>query len=172
MTTTVNTDRTAAVERLYAYYENQGPYHCALGMDPNSPLAATALMHLDSDVKSSPWPRWAAWRATISFICTPWNIWMKNCWRPAAPRRWKTPSAAWTPTRTIISPWPLSYSCATQSPPQQQAKLKKTKFHKDYVKPESGWADLRLAAVEIKPGGRTAANPLGKTLLNICKAAL
>ena len=51
MTTTVNTDRTAAVERLYAYYENQGPYRCALGMDPNSPLAATALMHLVSDRK-------------------------------------------------------------------------------------------------------------------------
>ena len=51
MTTTVNTDRTAAVERLYAYYENQGPYRCALGMDPNSPLAATARMHLVSDRK-------------------------------------------------------------------------------------------------------------------------
>ena len=37
--------------RLYAYYENQGPYRCALGMDPNSPLAATALMHLVSDRK-------------------------------------------------------------------------------------------------------------------------
>ena len=51
------------------------------------------------------------------------------------------------------------------------AKLKKMKYHKDYKKPEHGWADLRLAAAETGSRSRTA-NAMGKALLNIYNEAV
>ena len=51
------------------------------------------------------------------------------------------------------------------------AKLKKTKYSKKFSRPQRGTIDLRLAAVEVDGRGK-AANPLGKSLLNIYKDAL
>lgn len=172
MTTTVNTDRAAAVERLYAYYENQGPYRCTLGMDPDSPLAATALMHLVSDRKILS-------MAKVGCVESDDFVYIYSMEYLDEELLETCCAEALEDALSRVDPNPNhNFSLASvvflcdAIAPTAAAKLKKTKFHKDYVKPESGWADLRLAAVEIKPGGRTAANPLGKALLNICKTAL
>ena len=120
MTTTVNTDRTAAVERLYAYYENQGPYHCALGMDPNSPLAATALMHLVSDRKILSLAKVGCVESDDFVYMYSMEYLDEELLETCCAEALEDALSRVDPTRTIISPWPLSYSCATQSPPQQR----------------------------------------------------
>ena len=64
----------------------------------------------------------------------------------------------------------IFFLCDTITP-EGSAALKKMKYHKDSEKPQHGWVDLRLAAVEVGSNSR-AANPMGKVLLNIYKASV
>ncbi|MCH5211302.1 MAG: hypothetical protein J1F01_10125, partial [Oscillospiraceae bacterium] len=55
--------------------------------------------------------------------------------------------------------------------PEVLSAVKKRKYHEKYPAPGAGWAELRLAAVEVCSRTR-AANPMGKSLLGMYKDAV
>lgn len=165
----MNENHADAIDKLLAHYDD--PYRCARKQESGSPLAATAFMHLVSDRKllsmiaagsvesddfvyiySLP----TLDETTLDALCA-------EVLQDGLSRIDPNPDHNFS----LLSAFFLCDSIT----PGAAAKLKKTKYHKKFVKPECGTVDLRLAAIEV--GGKThAANPLGKALLQIYRAAM
>lgn len=162
--------REDAIERLLSRY--QEPYCCAKHPDtPEDHLAATAFMHLVSDRKLLSIAKTGIVESD-DFV----YIYSVNELTPEVFER--CCSEALTDGLKRVDPNPnhnfslisVFFICDKLAPEAHSA-LKKMKYHKDYQKPEHGWVDLRLAAVEVA-GGARCANPMGKALLNIYKASV
>lgn len=161
--------REEAIEKLMAHY--QEPYLCARRMGSASPLAATAFMHLVSERKLLS-------LATVGVVESDDFVYIYSLEELNAETLDRCCTEALEDGLSRVDPNPnhqfslisIFFFCDTITP-GAAAKLKKMKYHKDYKKPEHGWADLRLAALET--GGRNhTTNAMGKTLLNIYKEAV
>lgn len=162
--------REDAIERLLTHY--QEPYCCAKHPATESDhLAATAFMHLISDRKLLSIAKTGIVESD-DFV----YIYSVNELTPEVFERFCT--EAMTDGLKRVDPNPnhnfslisVFFICDNLTA-QANTALKKMKYHKNYEKPEHGWVDLRLAAVDVTNGGRCA-NPMGKALLNIYKASL
>ncbi len=162
----MNTTREEALAQLLAHYEE--PYVCAQRGDVGGPLAATAFMHLVSDKKLL---GLAAVGETESddfvYLFSVDELTEElfdRCYTHALDDGLGRVDPNPNHSFSMIS---LFFLCDAITP-EAAAKVKKTKFRKDYAKPEAGWAELRLAAVETGGAARLS-NPMGKTLLGIYK---
>lgn len=161
--------REEAVEKLLDHYRE--PYLCSKHMDSTSPLAATAFMHLVSDRKMLS-------IAKVGIVESDDFVYIYSLEELNQETFERCCTEALTDGLKRVDPNPnhnfslisIFFLC-DKITPDGNAALKKMKFHKDYEKPEHGWADLRLAAVEMNSSSRTA-NPMGKVLLNIYKASV
>lgn len=161
--------REEALEKLMAHY--QEPYLCARRMDPDSPLAATAFMHLVSNRKLLS-------IANVGIVESDDFVYIYSVEELNEELFDRCCAEALADGLDRVDPNPnhqfslvsVFFLCDTITP-GTAAKLKKTKYRKDYKKPEYGSADLRLAAVET--GGKArVANSMGKALLSIYKSAV
>lgn len=161
--------REEALEKLMAHYRE--PYLCARRMDSASPLAATAFMHLVSERKLLS-------LANVGIVESDDFVYVYSLEELNEENLERCCAEALEDGLNRVDPNPnhqfslvsVFFLCDAITP-GAAAKLKKMKYHKDYKKPDHGWADLRLAAVET--GGRSrAANAMGKALLNIYKEAV
>ena len=161
--------REEAIEKLMAHY--QEPYLCARRMDPSSLLSATAFMHLVSERKLLSLANVGiAESDDFVYIYSPAKLdedTLERCCAEALEDGLKRVDPNPNHQFSLVS---VFFLCDTMSP-GAAAKLKKQKYHKAYKKPEYGWVDLRLAAVETGSGNH-AANAMGKTLLHIYKEAV
>ena len=162
-------NREEAVEKLIDHY--QAPYCCRRSTDPEALLAATAFMHLVSDRKILSIAK-AGVVESDDFVylysvpeLTPscFNRCCEEAKADALDRIDPNPNHNFS----LISVFFLCDRIA----PETGALLKKEKFRKDYHKPEYGWAELRLAAIETG-SGTCFANPMGKALLNLYRASV
>ncbi len=90
-------------------------------MDPNSPLAATALMHLVSDRKILSLAKVGCVESDDFVYMYSMEYLDEELLETCCAEALEDAPQPRGPTRTIISPWPLSYSCATQSPQRRQS---------------------------------------------------
>ena len=161
--------REEAVEKLLAHYDE--PYHASCAPADEMPLAATASMHLVSDRMLLSLARMGVTESDdfvfIYSLDTLTLPLLESLCDEALSRGLARVDPNPNHNFSLIS---LFFLCDAITP-EAAAAVKKKKFHKDYAKPEAGWADLRIAAAVV--GSRTgAANPMGKTLLKIYKDAM
>ncbi len=166
----MNHAHQAAVEKLLLHY--QEPYRCSSYYDDvSSPLAATAFMHLVSERKFLSFAN-AGLVESDDFVYiyslpelteSLFEQYYHEALDDGIARVDPNPNHQFS----LISVLFLSDSIS----PAAASKLKKTKYSKQFTKPESGTIDLRLAAVEVG-SKKHAANALGKSLFSIYKQAV
>lgn len=161
--------RAEALEKLMAHY--QEPYRCARRTEEDSPLAATAFMHLVGE-------RRLLSLANVGIVESDDFVYLYSTDTLTVPLLERCCSGALEDGLARVDPNPNHqfslisvFILCDAIAPDAAAQLKKTKYHKEYKPAGSGWTDLRLAAIET--GGKArVANAMGKSLLQIYKSAL
>lgn len=165
----MNMTREEAVAKLLAHFEE--PYQCAQRGDADTPLAATAFMHMVGDRKLLALAKVGITESNdFAYIYSLPELTveeLERCYDHALEDGLARVDPNPNHSFSLISVFLLCDTITKEA----ASKVKRARFHKKFPLPGAGWAELRIAAIET--GGRGhAANPMGKTLLDIYKSAV